>query len=553
MDIHGKVTYSLFFDDYSEVEVNQLIENIPTKDLLQFIGRPILQLHKFGFDRERQIEYFQVWVHNLPSKILEKIDSVFKEKEILEVGIFDFIDNYSILKFIEIIILNHNILPPKKTFSPDEKLRIFKAYLYCVEKWMNLQYQDLDKRDEPITSLKNMITINIPFEEYFYLKEARTQLTKAKIFYQFCEDDENFSMYLEKFIEYYNFSNWSSYINYFFNMYYAFMVNPDKNIVVFDSSNSGNELKHILDEICIIPNEFRASDDFLGVRQRPLYKMDDDRYIILNMTFFMDKIYQGIQFDFFKLLSAEKLSFKGKVIDNVQYFFGIYGSEFTETVLFYKVLEKAFEKLRFRKIPGNQFKISGPPDYYFRDSNDIYIFEFKNSFLSSKVKNSFNFEIIEAALQANFVNRGVSQIVNTIEKIKLGEFEKIDKLKHHKIKFYPILVYMDYSLNTPGINYYLNSQFLELVSRKELNKSYSINNLVCIHLDEFILLQDIFNKRQIKFKDCIQDYYKMTNTSDENQFQTFNRYVSTLMQKNLLDFPRAFKEMIEKIRKGEQI
>ena len=76
-----------------------------------------------------------------------------------------------------------------------------------------------------------------------------------------------------------------------------------------------------------------------------------------------------------------------------------------------------------RKIPGDEitFVNGGEPDYYMRDGERVFLFEYKNIVLGAETKLSGDPEVIWNEVQRKLVkddsgkDEGVSQLANVIE------------------------------------------------------------------------------------------------------------------------------------------
>ncbi|MFN8300675.1 MAG: hypothetical protein U0T75_16350 [Chitinophagales bacterium] len=132
------------------------------------------------------------------------------------------------------------------------------------------------------------------------------------------------------------------------------------------------------------------------------------------------------------MLIKNKVEFNGKVIKSYLDFKNIYSTEFSENELFYSVMNYAFEKSDYIRFNGTQMKAAlkeGEPDYYMRDKSKIYLFEFKDVLLEAKAKHSHKYEDIVAEISKKLVKnqnespKGISQLVNVIERLRKNEFK----------------------------------------------------------------------------------------------------------------------------------
>ena len=279
--------------------------------------------------------------------------------------------------------------------------------------------------------------------------------------------------------------------------------------------------------------------------------------LYLNLNFLVDKIYQGIQFDFARVLIKNSATYKTKKIKTTGDFMGIFGNEFSETGLFYRVMNFAFEKSGYKKFEGDFMKqyLTAEPDYYMRDKSKIYLFEFKNVYLAADVKHSYDLETIKAELYKKLVQnqqgkaKGITQLINTIDSIRKGEFEKFDSFDYENAIIYPIIVYVDFSFNLPGVNYILNKELKALLEKKGVQHLKNVKNLTMIDLDSFIKFQDLFRNKVIKLNNCLNEYFEtLTNHKDIfDRIGTFNTFLHYKTGKMDYDSPMMLMEEIGKI------
>ena len=113
------ITYKDLFDDYSSVDINELIADIPTKNAVQLIGYSLAQIHIERLDEKLQVELIQFWSQRFPHDLKLKIN-IFAAKMVADRKTeFTFISNISGLLFIETILENHNDLEQLKNLTQE--------------------------------------------------------------------------------------------------------------------------------------------------------------------------------------------------------------------------------------------------------------------------------------------------------------------------------------------------------------------------------------------------------------------------------------------------
>jgi len=557
------IGYKNIFDDYESVDIKSLIEGIPTVNAIQIAGYFMAQLHTVEKDVSLQIKFLEMWAGRIPVKYQKKVVEFINRINTNRDATFNFLDNISSLMLIEKLIEYHNDLPLVDNLTAEQELSLFKAYLYCSQKWTDEQLPAFnDSKHKQLYEL--LLPAQMPFQEILELKDFRIQFIKAIYFFRFCENNSEFKVFLKAFLAEYNIGSWHEYLMNLLQLYlrkFEEMKTPS----VMEVSDDHPEIIEFLGELSIEIEDFQAHKDFLGLRNKPVYAIDRNHYLFLNLNFLVDKIYQGIQFDFARVLVKNKIVYRGKSISSVSQFLSVFGDTFSENGLFYSVIEYVFEKSGYVLHRGEytiQFLKDGEPDFYIRDKGKVYLFEFKNVFLGVDVKHSKNFETIRDGIFEKFVEnskgkpKGIVQLLNSIEKLRNGEFNQFDELDYENVIIYPVIVYVDFSFNLVGVNYLLNREMRRRLSESTISNKDNIKGLVMIDLDSLIKFQDLFRSKQIKINHCLNNYleYVRRDYIDPlNKISTFNQFLHNLTWSMDYDTPKMlFEEVAKLLPKDEQ-
>jgi hypothetical protein len=81
--------------------------------------------------------------------------------------------------------------------------------------------------------------------------------------------------------------------------------------------------------------DYKSSEDFVGIRYKPIYSKKKMEYVIMSLNFFIDKFFQSFLFDFAKVLSEHYEITKIKGYSQLKKFVG---EEFIEKHFFYNSL-----------------------------------------------------------------------------------------------------------------------------------------------------------------------------------------------------------------------
>lgn len=290
------------------------------------------------------------------------------------------------------------------------------------------------------------------------------------------------------------------------------------------------EFSNLLDSRAIDAENYlqntNAHLNFLGLRQKPLLKIRDNEYIVLNWKFLYKSIYIGTLFDFKDM-------------------FG-YGYNFLKSIIGKKVVEERLFKELFTYAMVSEKAIlcfsndkkDGIPDCYLRIGKYILLIEFKDYLIPTKTISSGSFETIKNHIDENFIlnkkgaKKGVNQILEQIKKLDGGgfDFDRFEEkgFKKKNIVICPIIVTTSNSYQMPGINKYL-SDILENMQEQE---QFSFNKIVPLTIVDFQFIYRQFNrirKGQIDFKEQILAYqekiksYTKQYNSDKSMRNDFLR------------------------------
>lgn len=551
------IGYKDIFNDFDNVRFDELVQDIPTKNSLQIIGYFMAQLHSRERRNDLQIEFLKMWVTRLPIEIHKTIeDFIIRTKT--KKSEFSFLDNTSMLILVNKLLENYNDLEILPDLTPEQELRLFKSYLICSQEWIDKQAPNFEKskikNEEDV--IKILLPSQLPYQEVMELKDFRLQFIKAIYFFKFCENHEHFKEYLKFFLSEYKLESWQEYIKNLLNLYVR-KFEELKTPSIINITDEFPEIINFLEDLSIETNNYESKIDFLNLREKPVFEIDKNNFLFLNLNFLVDKIYQGIQFDFAKVLVKHSAKFNNKPIRSTGDFMGIFGNEFSENGLFYNVMDFAFEKSKYIKFKGEEMKnfITAEPDYYMRDKAKVYIFEFKNIYLNAEIKHSYNYEEIKSEIFKKLVKnqngkpKGVTQLINVIESIKTDEFSKFDKYNYENVIIYPIIVYVDFSFNMPGINYILNKEFKKQLEEKNIKYLKSVKDLTLIDLDSFIKFQDLFRDKSLKINNCLNEFHDVTKNHKDifDRIFTFNQFIHYKTSKMDYDSPKMLMEEITKM------
>ena len=444
------------------------------------------------------------------------------------------------LYIFEGIIANRKQLLDENTLRRDtdrDELNIFKSIL-CVN-------QSLNEKEEKITlpnESNNMskiaqvyITLNFSIADLGLYDDIKKELVnllyvsfyKLKELINFLEQGK-YKNYLDGIYNNFNVANQKELLTRVAELYVnvAKIVGKNRFFEVKD-----NNQQNFLDSL--IAKEIKIEDDFVNIRNYPVYKKTDGTYIVLNPFFIMDKFTISLKFFLAKFFG-----------NNIQGdFSNFYNKDFSEKFLMYNLFDSIFDYKYFvkKKTLGEE-EAKDEPDYYFRYNNKIFIFEYKDILINKNVKVSRDIEIILSELKKKLLqnktsDKGIGQLVKHINNIDNNEFPFDDGIKTNKsLKIYPILVLSDRKLEILGINYQFNQWFRDELGDLS-HKNIKVQDLVVMSLDSFIVFKNKFKQNKENFRKMLdkQITEMKVGVKYRNIFE-----IEKKIQKKLLPFSARF-------------
>ena len=553
MEFTVNICYEDVYDDLDEVNPGNLVAIIPTKMALTLVSHYTGQIHTMEKNSKIQLKFIADWVGRFDQKTLVKINAFIKRVNEEYAGSFNFINNVSSLYLIECLLENHNDLPSTENLTVEQEENLFKAYLFFSSKWTKLQTDGSFKYKEVSIAYMTLVMM-LPFSELFEFKDFRIQFLKAIYFFKFCEGNEVFTQYLAAFLAAKEVKSWNEYLFNLASTYVTLLQHGDLKTVLQFSAAESRVFNSLLN-FCVNIQEFNSAPDFLSLRTNPVYRIEKNELLFLNINFLIDKIYQAIIFDFADVLIRGGLTYNGRVITSKPQFIGIFGDEFMEPGLFNKVMQNTFKQKDYIHFSGDKLKQrfgDGVPDYMILDNRKLYVFELKNTFFSAPVKYSFDIDAIKGELEKKFVKneggkpKGVTQLVNFVEDISKGRYNAILDADTKYI-IYPIIVTTDYTFILPVLGSYVAGRYDQILKDRKLN--YLTQKLTLMDLDSLIKFQDLFIAKKLTMNHVLQDYqlYLRQGKTELDKSLSFHRYIHEKTFSIKYDTPKMFFDEIQNL------
>ena len=270
------------------------------------------------------------------------------------------------------------------------------------------------------------------------------------------------------------------------------------------------------------------------LRDHFLIRVSEKIYLLLNANLLVDKMYQGMKFDFFR--SVNTYTKDGCPYSDYPHFNSVLGEVFSEPKMLYPLLHKCFDSVADKLIAGDKFKtdgIVGEPDFYMREGDTLFLFEYKDLTLGDKVKFSQNEEIMKQEILERICYDGLNskgenkckgggQLLATIDKLlNKHSFDQYDNEVNHIKEIFPLIVTTDSAFSALGVNALVIEAFDEIRRRKGyIFEKVLIYVPIVVDFDTLIKLSYMLSIEKYSLKDIALSYLKW-NEYNISPFSTF--------------------------------
>lgn len=390
---------------------------------------------------------------------------------------------------------------------------------------------------------------------------AMLQIIKGYHFFNYCKYSPQFQNHLKDFLTKNGFTIWQQYLYEAINLIFYPLKNKKGGfpVILLNEQRDGETFLHNIsfneDTIVSLDENF----DYTYFKAHPLIEMKDGSYLPISPIFCINRLYRSVYFEFREI----NRTFIGtsKYL-NDKSLLPILTTEFSEQILFDNYIRNTLSRHHGVKLSDNDCKqiktIGREPDFYFRDGNNIILFENKDIKIADKVISSKKYDLLDAELQKKLINKhGVEQLIYNIKRINDKAFIWDSQIPNNP-RIYPILVIDDNSLCVPGLNYILNEAFQKQI--KDYNIRIKVYPLILVELDTLIAFKNYFQSNSVRFKKILDKYYDYIATNKKNKsiVHIFRKYFPfyTFMAKEIVKSPfdnTIFKEVYNSLIKALNI
>lgn len=570
MKIVKIIGYKKYFSVNEMPTIESLLSGIPSSAIIDRMAFFSARLIGQPLNPKSQQDWFMEFLSNYSEDVQELYKKNFfkLEDQNIQILIFTVLGCLMLTEFA----LRNFVKGDYDKLTNEQELNVINCFLVINElidaKQTEKIHANINIENINMDSyLKLVLILQFPQAEFLYSKDLITQSLKCKMFFEWVQTNQEMNSYFEVFLKDNNVESWNQYLFFIWNTY-ASLSRINGELLKYQVHHRlqfnelmVSELRFIKDlsirseSLINDTSEMNILDyDFKMLRDKPIFQINKNTFIFYNCNFFVDRIFQGIFFEFCRIAKKSNANFKFEDFRSK-----VYSTEFSEKKLFHSTIDYFLNFPNSIKIKDNKNSGLTFPDFYFRLKNKIILFEFKDYLVADSLKNSYDYDKIRDYLEKSFFqegkkSKGATQLRNQIEILNSGGYE-FDKLNPNlkKIQIYPIIVFTDATFNCNCVNYIVNRAFRNQL--KTIDLKFEVKDLIMIEFDFFVSHQDYFHDFRLKIFDCLESYLEHVsinsnkkrpeNISVENATSDFRSFFRDYFKKRFTSYetPNSFKQL----------
>lgn len=531
--VHVMLTYDCLYDDYDSVNVHTLLKGIPTICVLNFIVKKFGEVIYSLANNNKQRTFIREMCNHIKGEPRRRIWKFLNGQKHVYL-----IDSYGTILLEALALQNYTETEEDDDcleLCDDEYESVYKALLYCNQRVTELQQRNMTGRD--LTELS--LLVDVPYVEFKLYKDFETQMFKAIKFFEFCEGNEHYSQGLMVFEREHGVNDWKEYLTRLFAIVNSALKSR---YIKVDESHYGDVafFDQFVINLAECSNLWENQNALTYFRNHFLLKLPKGLYLLLNANFLVDKMYQGMRFDFFQTLKKNSIcDSNGHVIKSYPDFISDIGDKFSEHVLLYNFMKDVFGQRCDAIFIGEELKTMGieaEPDLYMRIGKTLFLFENKDVTLSETVKYSADVKSIKKEIFKKICKyeerskKGAGQLHATMEGIfKIGTFDEVDPGIKDVVEVFPIILTTDRVFSAMGVNRLVIEEYSRIIEQHKIDVPVFISVPVIMDFDTIIKCGYRLKIGQFKLPEMLRKYI-LYNEGNLGPFNTFiiDEYINKL-------------------------
>jgi len=426
--------------------------------------------------------------------------------------------------------------------------KLYKAFMTANELTFNRnQGEPPYKKEEDLELyVASLLISRYAYQDFFNEKSeldelVRNQASRTVKFFKFVANHPQLKDLLEDFLEKYQLSTWNDYVTTYFSI--QALARDKTGVINFEKLEDADGLlsEEIVNKDSIDihePISLTDNIDYEAFRKRPFIKIAPHEYAVIDVSFMIKRMFDGLYFDFNEL-------WQGKHENDLQGFNRIFTTEFSEETVLVNCLKEIAASFGWLSLTDKECKslipekkLSSPPDFYIRDGKDVILFECKDVRIPKEIKSDGTTKQLIDEIDKDFVGyldteknkwryKGIGQLVRNAKRIQGGLFEW-DKKADKGSKIYLVLVLADTRHVDGGWKNYLNRRMFEECARQNVEVS-RVYPLVLTDLGTLITYKHNFKK--YGFLHYFVQYFQKTGFDPKTLF--VGDYTTNIMNQTM--------------------
>lgn len=470
---------------------------------------------------------------------------------------------------VELLKYAYSIPYSQKEFVGDKvEENLLKAILGINEELMEYAYSSTTQDSmEKVAELMVVNSFSQKDINNFNLNEVfREILTKSIDLFEYVSNDEYFKPIYDEFLKKLGINNYKEYIKSILGVF-AIIKDKGAGTFVYDPQKDLDNLIRptVLDYISMPISRdisLEQNEDYRIFRDKPLIKLSDGSYEIVNVGFLLERLFSSLYFDFKSI--AGELRMNG--------FEDQYKQSFMEKTLLCKYLKDINQKAQYTAMSSSDSCAikrkgdDGEPDYYMKSNKtgNIILFENKDIMINGSIKESRDFNKVIAEyknklLLKTYNNKGaiktpkpegIGQLVEQINKIQTNN-AFWDKVAPTDSLIYPVLVVGDSKLLPDGMSYLMQKWYEGRCKSDKVNLG-TLRPLIVLSISTLLLYADEFAKNGFEY--YFEKYYKSIDDAKKQQHDphlacsnlsvSFSEYMKKVYPKDFVGIFNSYKKKI---------
>lgn len=445
---------------------------------------------------------------------------------------------------------------------------LLKAILIINEGLMEYTYSSTTQDSmEKVAELMVVNSFSQKDINNFNLNDVfRETLTKSIDLFEYVSTDEYFKPIYGEFLKKLGINNHNEYIKSILGVF-AIIKDKGAGTFIYDPKQDLDNLikPTVLDYISMPINRdisLEQNEDYRMFRDKPLIKLQDGSYEIVNVGFLLERLFSSLYFDFKSI--AGELRMNG--------FEDQYKQSFMEKTLLCKYLKDINQNAQYTAMSSNDSCAikrkgdDGEPDYYMKSNKtgNIILFENKDIMINGSIKESRNFKKVIAEyknklLLKTYNNKGyietpkpegIGQLIEQINKIQTNN-AFWDKVAPTNSLIYPVLVVGDSKLLPDGMSYLMQKWYEGRCKSEKVNLG-TLRPLIVLSISTLLLYADEFTKNGFEY--YFEKYYKSIDNAKKQQHDpylacsnlsvSFSEYMKKVYPKGFVGVFNSYKKKI---------